>query len=113
MERVKHSKSIALTTTVLEVSDTAIYHINHCYKVLCSYTFLRTCYTSIIVGKSEVTQQDDKPKNGKKVAPGVRLYQQAKSKPKTKHGRSRTDEPVKPVLTKAIEEMLINSNREK
>lgn len=50
---------------------------------------------------------------GKKLPPGVRLYNQAKNPKNNRTIGKKKDEPIKPVLTKNIEEMLILSNREK
>lgn len=56
----------------------------------------------------------DKSDPSKKLPAGVRLYNQSKNKPKIKGANKlKTNEPIKQVLTKAVEEMLIRSNYEK
>ena len=63
---------------------------------------------------SKATQNRDKTSGGKRIPPGVRLYNQAKNNPKGKAAAKKKDDaPPKPVLTKNIEDMLVQSNREK
>lgn len=62
----------------------------------------------------EGNQNSEKSGTAKRLPPGVRLYNQSKGKPKNKNGQKFKDEgPPKPVLTKSVELMLIQSNREK
>ncbi|CAI2371554.1 unnamed protein product [Moneuplotes crassus] len=64
-------------------------------------------------GESKQTANREKSGAGKRLPPGVRLYNQSKN-PKGKiQGKKKNDAPPKPVLTKNVEEMLIQSNREK
>lgn len=63
---------------------------------------------------SKASQSRDKTSGGKRVPPGVRLYNQAKNTTKGKANiKKKEDQPIKPVLTKDVEDMLIQSNREK
>ena len=63
---------------------------------------------------SKASQSRDKTSGGKRVPPGVRLYNQAKNNPKGKIVlKKKEEQPIKPVLTKDVEDMLIQSNREK
>lgn len=63
---------------------------------------------------SKASQSRDKTSGGKRVPPGVRLYNQAKNTTKGKaNTKKKEDQPIKPVLTKDVEDMLIQSNREK
>lgn len=64
-------------------------------------------------GDSKAVASRDKNSTAKRLPPGVRLYNQSKN-PKSKNNISKKDDaPPKPVLTKNVEEMLIQSNREK
>jgi hypothetical protein len=63
---------------------------------------------------SKSSKTRDKTSGGKRVPPGVRLYNQAKNTTKGKAAmKKKEDQPLKPVLTKDVEDMLIQSNREK
>lgn len=64
-------------------------------------------------GDSKAAASRDKNSSVKRLPPGVRLYNQSKN-PKNKNNMKKKDDgPPKPVLTKNVEEMLIQSNREK
>ena len=62
---------------------------------------------------SKPGQSREKSGAGKRLPAGVRLYNQSKNPKGKAVGKKKDDTPPKPVLTKSVEEMLIQSNREK
>lgn len=63
---------------------------------------------------SKSSKTRDKTSGSKRVPPGVRLYNQAKNTTKGKAAiKKKEDQQLRPVLTKDVEDMLIQSNREK
>jgi hypothetical protein len=61
----------------------------------------------------DTTSKPTREGTANRLPPGVRLYNQAKNPKGRDKGKKKNGEPPKPVLTKNIEEMLIQSNREK
>lgn len=64
-------------------------------------------------GDTKNSKSREKTSTAKRLPPGVRLYQQSKNPKNTKVQNKKDEGPPKPVLTKNVEEMLIQSNREK
>ena len=63
-------------------------------------------------GDKKVVGSREKSGTGKRLPPGVRLYNQSKNPKGKLNGKKKNDTPPKPVLTKNVEEMLLQSNRE-